>query len=82
MAFIRLGSDYQDNYYEYEVPLKLTPPGRYDNDSESDRGIVWPEENRFEFGLDLFKEVKQARNRAMSDPDSEVTVASVFSTIR
>lgn len=24
-VFIRLGSDYKNNYYEYEVPLKLTP---------------------------------------------------------
>ena len=27
--FIRLGSDYKSNYYEYEVPLKLTPEGNY-----------------------------------------------------
>ena len=60
MAFIRLGSDYQDNYYEYEVPLVLTPPGRYDNNSESDRRIVWPEVNKFEVELGLLKEVKQA----------------------
>ncbi|MEE1214825.1 MAG: hypothetical protein U0L04_07590, partial [Bacteroidaceae bacterium] len=26
--FIRLGSDYKSNYYEYEVPLKLTPPSQ------------------------------------------------------
>jgi cell surface protein SprA len=26
-AFLRLGVDYQDNYYEYEVPLKITQPG-------------------------------------------------------
>jgi cell surface protein SprA len=81
VAFIRLGSDYQGNYYEYEVPMKLTPPGRYNNDSESDRLIVWPQANRFEIDLDQFKEVKQARNRAMSDPDSEVNIASVFSVI-
>ncbi len=24
-VFIRLGSDYKNNYYEYEIPLKLTP---------------------------------------------------------
>ena len=24
-VFIRLGSDYKNNYYEYEVPLDLTP---------------------------------------------------------
>ena len=81
VAFIRLGSDYQNNFYEYEIPMKLTPPGRYDNDSESDRAIVWPAENQFEVVLDWFKEVKQARNRAMSDPDSEVSVTSVFSVI-
>jgi cell surface protein SprA len=81
VAFIRLGSDYQDNYYEYEVPLQLTPPGRYDNDSESDRLIVWPAANRFEIELDQFKEVKQARNREMNDPESMVTINSVYSVI-
>ncbi len=79
VAFIRLGTDYKDNYYEYEVPLELTPPGRYDNDSESDRLIVWPAVNKFEVDLDQFKEVKQARNRAMSDPESELTISSVYS---
>ena len=24
-AFIRLGTDVKDNYYEYEIPLELTP---------------------------------------------------------
>lgn len=81
VAFLRLGTDYQGNYYEYEIPMKLTPPGMYDNDSESDRLIVWPEANKFEVVLDQFKEVKQARNRAMSDPDSEVTINSVFSIL-
>lgn len=81
VAFIRLGTDYKDNYYEYEVPLELTPPGRYDNDSESDRQIVWPGSNQFEVVLDDFKELKQARNRAMSDPESDVAVSSVYSEI-
>ena len=30
-VFIRLGSDYKNNYYEYEVPLTLTPAGRYNS---------------------------------------------------
>ena len=81
VAFIRMGSDYQGNYYEYEVPLKLTPPGRYDNDSESDRFIVWPVDNKFEIELEKFKEVKQARNRAMNDPESEVAITSVYSVM-
>ena len=33
-AFVRIGSDYKGNFYEYEIPLKLTPPGRYDNNSD------------------------------------------------
>ena len=37
-AFIRIGSDYKGNFYEYEIPLKLTPPGRYDNNSEESEG--------------------------------------------
>ncbi|MEA3460507.1 MAG: cell surface protein SprA [Bacteroidota bacterium] len=79
VAFVRLGTDYKNNYYEYEVPLELTPPGRYDNDRESDREIVWPRGNEFEVVLDDFKELKQARNKAMSDPESEVTITSVYS---
>jgi cell surface protein SprA len=77
-AFIRLGSDYKGNYYEYEVPLTLTPHGRYDNDSESDREIVWPEANRFEIELDLFTEVKQERNRMLADPTSSLSLNSAF----
>ena len=29
-AFIRLGTDFTDNYYEIEVPLKITPSGSTD----------------------------------------------------
>ncbi len=81
VAFIRLGTDYKDNYYEYEVPLELTPPGRYDNDSDSDREIVWPSSNEFEVVLDDFKELKQARNSAMNDPESDVDISTVYSEI-
>ena len=53
-AFIRIGSDYKGNFYEYEIPLKLTPPGHYDNNSDADRAIVWPEENSFNIDLISF----------------------------
>ena len=35
--FLRLGSDVKNNYYEYEIPLQLTPPGVYNNDLTSAR---------------------------------------------
>lgn len=81
VAFIRMGSDYKDNYYEYEVPLKVTPPGRYDNDLYEDRRAVWPEENRFVIPLDIFQDVKQARNDQMRVLNSTIYYTTVFSII-
>jgi cell surface protein SprA len=43
--FVRIGTDFTNNYYEYIVPLQLTPPGNYHNESESDRAKVWPDAN-------------------------------------
>lgn len=77
-AFIRIGSDYKSNFYEYEIPLKLTPPGRYNNDNENHRAIVWPEDNRFIINLSVLQEAKQARNREMQKPGSTLSVSDVF----
>lgn len=40
--FLRLGTDVKQNYYEYEIPLTLTPPGSYNNDLPSDRQKCGP----------------------------------------
>jgi cell surface protein SprA len=80
-AFIRIGSDYKGNFYEYELPLKLTPPppkGRYDNNSEDDRLIVWPAANSFDIDLSLLQEAKQERNRQMQLPGSSLSISDVF----
>jgi cell surface protein SprA len=67
-AFMRIGSDQADNYYEYEVPLKLTPHRTtYNNDSEEDRRIVWPDENLFEIELDDLVDIKKERDQAERD---------------
>ncbi|MBR5653340.1 MAG: cell surface protein SprA [Prevotella sp.] len=66
-VFIRLGSDYKSNYYEYEIPLKLTPPGFYDKYSIQDKRKVWPEDNMLDIPLDIFTRLKKARNRAKSE---------------
>ena len=63
-VFIRLGSDYKSNYYEYEIPLTLTPPGHYDMYSLQGCRSVWPEENMLDIPLDLFTQVKRDRNIA------------------
>ncbi len=64
--FIRLGSDVKNNYYEYEIPLDLTPPGRYNNFNSNDRTMVWPLNNRLDIPLDVFTTLKTDRNREKS----------------
>ena len=66
-VFIRLGSDYKSNYYEYEIPLKLTPAGHYDKYSTPDKRIVWPEENMLDIPLELFTKLKKERNKAKAE---------------
>ena len=81
-AFIRLGTDYRNNYYEYEVPLHITPPGSYRDDSETDRLIVWPEENKMDIDLKLFQELKLARNDALRRVGSNIKPSDIFSIIK
>ena len=64
--FFRIGTDYNNNFYEYEVPLKLTPKGTYDPNSTDARYQVWPKDNEINFRfVEDISIVKSARN---SDP--------------
>jgi cell surface protein SprA len=56
-AFIRLGADYINNYYEYEIPLQVTLPTT--NASE-----IWPAANELNLELNLLTDAKIARNNA------------------
>ena len=78
-VFIRLGSDVKSNYYEYEVPLQLTRPGRYNGDNAAERYEVWPEANYFNFNLQNLVDVKTQRNAAKSAGEPGVGYASRFS---
>jgi cell surface protein SprA len=77
-AFIRIGSDYKGNFYEYEIPLKLTPPGHYDNSLDDQRTKVWPVENNFNIDLSVLQAAKQERNRQMDLPGSSLSISDVF----
>jgi cell surface protein SprA len=61
--FFRVGTDYNNNFYEYEVPLKLTPADLYDANSDAAREIVWPKENEVNFNFDDITAVKAERNQ-------------------
>ena len=64
-VFIRLGSDYKNNYYEYEIPLTITAPrSNYNRNVPADRRLVWPEENMLDVALSIFTNLKKERNKA------------------
>ncbi len=64
-VFVRMGSDYSSNYYEYLIPLKLTPDrSDYNKYNVADCQAVWPADNMLDVDLSLFTKLKKARNMA------------------
>ncbi len=78
-VFIRLGSDSRSNYYEYEIPLTLTPEGHYSTYNASDQYSVWPMENMFDFALERLPELKTQRNRDKNTENSTVSFTEPYS---
>lgn len=58
-AFLRLGTDFDQNYYEIEIPLKISDASIKE---PSDRE-VWPEENEIDLDLNELYALKAARDR-------------------
>ncbi len=77
-VFIRLGSDYRSNYYEYEIPLLLTPHGEYNSSSTAGALSVWPASNNLDISLRLLTSVKKNRNRLKNLPNSGVNYSKVY----
>lgn len=66
-VFVRLGTDFTDNYYEYELPLKVTPWGStVDTD-------IWPEDNFVEIVFDDLLNLKQDRNGMIEAGNASVS---------
>lgn len=57
-AFIRVGTDDKYNYYEYDMPLAITPYGT------TAASIIWPEQNRLNVEIRKFQDAKLARDNA------------------
>ncbi len=57
VGFLRLGTDFDQNYYEIEVPLRVTPPRS--NTLET----VWPEDNEIDLDLNELYALKAQRDR-------------------
>ena len=73
-VFIRIGSDYRNNFYEYEIPVKLTPWGMA-NYQDFD---VWPQENKMIIDLEFLPHLKQLRNDDMRLTGSSTTLSQPF----
>ena len=74
-VFMRIGTDFTENYYEYEVPMKVTPWGT----PSTNKDAIWPEINNLDIRLEDFVEVKQRRNEAMNQPNSNVRLNYIYS---
>lgn len=61
-VFVRLGSDFNNNYYEYEVPVSLTEPGYYDPNTDGGRSAVWPGANEFIIDFEEITSTKVERS--------------------
>ena len=70
-AFLRFGNDFTQNYYEVELPLKVTSQ----NDADSAEKI-WPVENNLDLPLDLLTQIKILK---MSATEADLTDQGVYS---
>jgi cell surface protein SprA len=73
-VFIRLGSDFVNNYYEYEVPMKLTP---------MDSANLQPHnhlarENEFDIEFAKLQDLKLQRNILSREEGSGVYINTPF----
>lgn len=54
VAFLRIGTDFTENYYQVEVPLQITPGGT------TDPATIWPDINSIDLPLSLLSKIKAA----------------------
>lgn len=67
--FIRLGTDFTNNYYEYEVPLTFTPWYV----GASNREAIWSPDNELDIDLEQLVKVKENRNARIRSNDLTVS---------
>lgn len=59
-AFIRIGSDFTNNYYEYRVPLTISPI----NVKTDEANVIWPATNNVNVYLQDLVDAKKERDAA------------------
>ncbi len=74
-VFVRLGTDFTSNYYEYELPLTFTP---WNTPADDPYGI-WPVENNVDVDLQRLTELKTNRNRRIRAGESGLSPTVLYS---
>lgn len=72
---LRLGTDFDNNYYEYEVPLDVTQPGQNQPDE------VWPDNNDIDLEFDKLIRAKQTRNNLSIGAGSIVSIGNAYESV-
>lgn len=63
--FVRLGSDFKENYYEYEIPLVMSDSSiltGLNTNSDTYKREVWRSDNELNFPLAILRSLKEERN--------------------
>ncbi|WP_244270365.1 cell surface protein SprA [Christiangramia echinicola] len=69
VAFVRMGTDFSDNFYQIEIPLSATLFGATTPEE------IWPEVNRLNLELELLQQIKTA---VLGDPGLNSTELNFF----
>lgn len=69
VAFIRMGTDFTDNFYQIEIPLKPTDFGA------TSATEIWPEENKMQLPLEVLQKIKAA---VIGNPSYKSTELNFF----
>ncbi|MDC1327627.1 cell surface protein SprA, partial [Ulvibacter sp.] len=64
-AFMRLGNDLTQNFYEVQIPLDISPPNSLDPEA------VWPVENRMNIPLRLLQKIKSRVLNSDNNPNPD-----------
>jgi cell surface protein SprA len=74
-VFVRLGTDFVDNYYEYELPLYETQWGATLPED------IWPEANNIEIVFDDLLDLKKERNSKIESGSTSVAYTLEYSDV-
>lgn len=70
VAFLRFGNDFTQNFYQVEIPLKVTPQNGSASYTAEE---VWPEENEINLPLDLLTKLKILALQGTLPDDGDLT---------